>query len=340
MVIVLAPGASERNREDIVENLKQRGYGVHVSVGKEKTIIGVIGVGVEEKVGLADQFEALPFVERCLAISRPYKLVDKAFRPEGTRITVGGVTIGGDTAVVMAGPCTVETEAQIMESAQAVKSSGAHLLRGGAYKPSTSPYSFHGHGVDGLKMLANARAETGLPVITEVMDVRDVETVCEYADILQIGTRNAQNYNLLREVGLVKKPVMLKRGMSSRIEEWLQAAEYIASQGNYQIMLCERGIRTFETYTRNTFDINAIPALKELTHLPVIADPSHGTGKASLVPAVTLAAFAAGADGAIIEVHPHPEKALKDGAQSLNPVAFAKLMDDLKKLAPIVGRQV
>lgn len=340
MVIVLAPGASERNREDIVENLKQRGYGVHVSVGKEKTIIGVIGVEVEEKVGLADQFEALPFVERCLAISRPYKLVDKAFRPEGTRITVGGVTIGGDTAVVMAGPCTVETEAQIMESAQAVKASGAHLLRGGAYKPSTSPYSFHGHGVDGLKMLANARAETGLPVITEVMDVRDVETVCEYADILQIGTRNAQNYNLLREVGLVKKPVMLKRGMSSRIEEWLQAAEYIASQGNYQIMLCERGIRTFETYTRNTFDINAIPSLKELTHLPVIADPSHGTGKASLVPAVTLAAFAAGADGAIIEVHPHPEKALKDGAQSLNPAAFGKLMADLKKLAPIVGRQV
>jgi 3-deoxy-7-phosphoheptulonate synthase len=340
MVIVLASGASERNREDIVENLKQRGYGVHVSVGKEKTIIGVIGVGVEEKVGLSDQFEALPFVERCIAISRPYKVVDKAFRPEGTRITVGGVTIGGETAVVMAGPCTVESEAQIRESARAVKAAGAHLLRGGAYKPSTSPYSFHGHGVDGLKMLADARAETGLPVITEVMDVRDVEMVCEYADILQIGTRNAQNYNLLREVGLVKKPVMLKRGMSSRIEEWLQAAEYIASQGNYQIMLCERGIRTFETYTRNTFDINAIPALKELTHLPVIADPSHGTGKASLVPAVTLAAFAAGADGAIIEVHPRPEKALKDGAQSLNPAAFAELMGSLTRLAPIVGRQV
>ena len=340
MVIILTGAATETNRNDITSNLKQRGYGTHVSVGVEKTIIGVIGVGVEEKSELAEQFEALPFVERCVAITRPYKIVDKAFRPEGTVINVRGVQIGGDTAVIMAGPCTVETEEQLMESALAVKAGGAHILRGGAYKPSTSPYSFHGHGVDALKMLAQARAETGMPIITEVMDVRDVEVVCEYADILQIGTRNAQNYNLLREVGNVKTPVMLKRGMSSRIEEWLQAAEYIASQGNYNIMLCERGIRTFETYTRNTFDINAIPALKELTHLPVIADPSHGTGKASLVGAVTLGAFAAGADGAIIEVHPHPEKALKDGAQSLTPEAFNALMAQIAQLAPIVGRRL
>jgi 3-deoxy-7-phosphoheptulonate synthase len=340
MVIVLAPGASERNREDIVENLKQRGYGVHVSVGVQQTIIGVIGVNIEEKAELTDQFEALPFVEKCVAISRPYKVVDKAFRPEGTQINVRGVVIGGDNAIVMAGPCTVETEEQLMEAARAVRAAGAHILRGGAYKPSTSPYSFHGHGVEALKMLAAARAETGMPIITEVMDVRDVETVCEYADILQIGTRNAQNYNLLREVGQVRTPVMLKRGMSSKIEEWLQAAEYIASQGNYDILLCERGIRTFETYTRNTFDINAIPALKELTHLPVVADPSHGTGKASLVSAVTLAAFAAGADAAIIEVHPRPEKALKDGAQSLTPAAFADLMGALEKLTPVIGRRL
>ncbi len=340
MVIVMKPGATTRNWEDVIENLESRGYQVHLSVGAMQTIIGVIGVDIEQKAELFDQFEALPFVEKCIAISRPYKLVDKAFRPEGTKINVRGVVIGGDTAIIMAGPCTVETEEQLMEAARAVKAAGAHILRGGAYKPSTSPYSFHGHGVAALKMLADARAETGLPIITEVMDVRDVEVVCEYADILQIGTRNAQNYNLLREVGKVRTPVMLKRGMSNKIEEWLQAAEYIASQGNYDIMLCERGIRTFETYTRNTFDINAIPSIKELSHLPIIADPSHGTGKASLVSAVTLAAFAAGADGAIIEVHPNPAKALKDGAQSLAPHAFDALMNNLRELAPVIGRRL
>jgi 3-deoxy-7-phosphoheptulonate synthase len=338
MIVILSSSATERNRQDLVDNLQQRGYGVHVSVGVEKTIIGIIGIGPEEKAEVSDQFEALPFVDRCVPVSAPYKLVGKPFRPEGTTINVRGVIIGGEKAVMMAGPCTVETEDQLMESAHAVKKAGAHILRGGAYKPSTSPYSFHGHGVEALKMLANAREETGLPIITEVMDVRDVEVVCQYADILQIGTRNAQNYNLLREVGKVQTPVLLKRGMSSKIEEWLQAAEYIASSGNYNIMLCERGIRTFETYTRNTFDINAIPALKELSHLPVIADTSHGTGKASLVDAVTLGAFAAGADGAIIEVHPHPEKALKDGAQSLTPTAFEIMMQKLNQLLPVVGR--
>jgi 3-deoxy-7-phosphoheptulonate synthase len=340
MIVILTPNATERNIKDIVENLEGRGYGVHLSQGVEKTIIGVIGLMIEAKTEIAEQFEALPFVERCVPISAPYKLVGKAFRPEGTTINVRGVVIGGEKTVVMAGPCTVESEPQLMEAARAVRSAGAHILRGGAYKPSTSPYSFHGHGVDALKMLAAARAETGMPIITEVMDARDLETVCEYADILQIGTRNAQNYTLLREVGTCRTPVMLKRGMSSKIEEWLQAAEYIASQGNYDIMLCERGIRTFETYTRNTFDINAFPALKELTHLPVIADPSHGTGKASLVPAVTKAAVVAGADGVIVEVHPHPEKALKDGAQSLTPAVFDALMGDLRRIAPAVGRSV
>jgi 3-deoxy-7-phosphoheptulonate synthase len=340
MIIILNAQATDRNREDIIANLKQRGFGIHLSQGVEKTIIGVIGAMDEQKAEIAEQFEALPFVERCIPISQPYKLVGKSFRPEGSTIDVRGVIIGGGHTTVMAGPCTVETEEQLMTTARIVKAAGAHILRGGAYKPSTSPYSFHGHGVSALKMLAAAREETGMPIITEVMDARDLEVVCEYADILQIGTRNALNYTLLREVGNTRTPVMLKRGMSSKIEEWLQAAEYIAQGGNYQIMLCERGIRTFETYTRNTFDINAIPALKELTHLPVIADPSHGTGKASLVNAVTKASLVAGADGVIVEVHPNPAKALKDGAQSLTPESFEELMGDLRKLAAAVGRSL
>ncbi len=340
MIIILTPGATERNANDLIENLKERGFNVHLSAGVEKTIIGVIGAMDEQKVQIADQFEALPFVERCVSITQPYKLVGKNFRPEGTTINVRGVVIGGEKQVVMAGPCTVESEQQLMTAARAVKASGAHILRGGAYKPSTSPYSFHGHGVDALKMLADARAETGMPIITEVMDARDLDAVCEYADILQIGTRNAQNYTLLRAVGQCRTPVMLKRGMSAKLEEWLQAAEYILSEGNYDVMLCERGIRTFETYTRNTFDINAIPSLKELTHLPVIADPSHGTGKASLVPAVTRAAVAAGCDGIIVEVHHDPTRALKDGAQSLTPAVFDQLMHDLRRLAPVVGRSL
>lgn len=340
MIIILSPGATERNTQDLVQNLKTRGFGVHLSQGVEKTIIGVIGAMDEQKVQIAEQFEALPFVERCVSITQPYKLVSKNFRPEGTQINVRGVVIGGERQVIMAGPCTVETEAQLMAAARAVKASGAHILRGGAYKPSTSPYSFHGHGVEALKMLAAARQETGMPIITEVMDARDLDAVCEYADILQIGTRNAQNYTLLRAVGQCRTPVMLKRGMSAKLEEWLQAAEYILNEGNYAVMLCERGVRTFETYTRNTFDINAIPALKELTHLPVIADPSHGTGKASLVPAVTRAAVAAGCDGVIVEVHPDPTRALKDGAQSLTPQVFDQLMHELRQLAPVVGRTV
>lgn len=341
MIIVLAAEATADNLKQVTRMLEERGYAVHPSEGVERTIVGAVGVpsDPEQKGAIMEQFEALPYVERVVAISKPYKVVNRQFQDGPTIIDVRGIRIGDpEFTVVMAGPCTVETEDQLMESARAVKAAGAHILRGGAYKPSTSPYSFHGHGESALKMLAAAREELSMPIITEVMDVRDVELVCQYADILQIGTRNMANYTLLREVGKTSTPVMLKRGMAATIEEWLQAAEYIASQGNRNIMLCERGIRTFETYTRNTFDVNAIPAVKELSHLPIIADPSHATGKASLVNAVSRAAIAAGADGIIIEVHPNPEKALKDGAQSLLPDAFVKLMTDLAPICTAVGR--
>ncbi len=343
MIIILASAATKENVTQVIEMLEERGYAAHLSEGVGNTIVGAVGIPADPtaKASVMEQFEALSFVDRVLAVSKPYKLVNKQFHPEPTIINVRGVKIGDPTTVVMmAGPCTVETEEQLMETARAVKAAGAHILRGGAYKPSTSPYSFHGHGEAALKMLAEARAELGLPIITEVMDVRDVEKVCEYADILQIGTRNATNYTLLSEVGRTQTPVMLKRGMAATIEEWLQAAEYIVSQGNKNVMLCERGIRTFETYTRNTFDINAIAAVKELSHLPIIADPSHATGKSSLVNAVSRAAVAAGADGLIVEVHPNPEKALKDGAQSLLPSAFETLMHDLKPIAQAVGKNL
>jgi 3-deoxy-7-phosphoheptulonate synthase len=309
----------------------------------ETTIVGAVGAlsSTEDKEAFMGQLETLPYVESVMPVSKPYKLVSKQFHPERTVIDVGGVRIGDPTKVIlMAGPCTVETPEQLREAAKAVKASGAHILRGGAYKPSTSPYSFHGHGLPALKMLAEARKEFGMPVITEVMDVRDVETVSQYADILQIGTRNMANFTLLKEVGDSKMPVLLKRGMAALYEEFLLAAEYIAARGNYKIILCERGVRTFEKYTRNTFDINAIPAWKELSHLPIIADPSHATGRASLVPGVSKAAIAAGADGLIIEVHPRPSEALKDGAQSLNPAEFQKLVDELEPIAQAVGRTI
>ena len=343
MIIILSSAATKDQREQVTRLLEERGYAVHLSEGVERTILGAVGVPTDatQKASIIEQFEALPYVEKVVPITKPYKIVNKQFQTEPTIIDVRGIKIGDPNfAVVMAGPCTVETWEQLMDSARAVKKAGAHILRGGAYKPSTSPYSFHGHGEPALKMLAAAREELGLPIITEVLDVRDVELVCNYADILQIGTRNMANYMLLREVGKTQTPVMLKRGMAATIEEWLQAAEYIASQGNKNIMLCERGIRTFETYTRNTFDINAIPAIKKLSHLPIIADPSHATGKSSLVNAVSRAAIAAGADGIIIEVHPNPEKALKDGAQSLLPEAFEQLMRDLKPIVEAVGRHL
>ena len=338
MIIILEPATSVTQRKELLEDLKRRGFGVHISEGVERTIVGVIGALENDKEGLKEHFESLPYVEKVVSILKPYKLVGKAFKPEGTVINVRGVKIGGGTLVVMAGPCTVESPEMLMQSARFVKAQGAHILRGGAFKPSTSPYSFHGMGEPALKLLAEARDETGLPIITEVMDTRDVELVGNYTDIFQIGTRNMANYSLLRELGKARKPVMLKRGWASTIEEWLQAAEYIASQGNYEIILCERGIRTFETYTRNTFDINAIAAIKELSHLPIFADPSHATGKRSLVSAVSLGAVATGADGLMIETHPNPEQAIKDGPQSLSFEQFGKLMQDVRPIAQAVGK--
>ncbi len=338
MIVILSPRATDADLDELVNSLKERGYGVHVSKGVEKTIVGAIGALDDEKIVVAEQLSSLTYVERVVPILNPFKLVSREFHPDKTIISVRGVDIGAQKVTVMAGPCSVESEQQTIEVATAVKAAGAQILRGGAFKPSTSPYSFHGLGEDALKMLATARDATGMPIITEVMDARDIDLVASYADILQVGTRNMTNFTLLQEVGTLKKPVMLKRGMSSTIEEWLQAAEYIANRGNYEIILCERGIRTFETYTRNTFDVSAIPAVLGLSHLPIIADPSHGTGRYQLVGPVAKAAIASGADGLMIEVHPHPEKALKDGAQSLTPDNFAQLMKDTAAVARAVGR--
>jgi 3-deoxy-7-phosphoheptulonate synthase len=270
----------------------------------------------------------------------PYRLAAKETNPKGTKVKVGDIVIGGEEFVVMAGPCSVESEEQVMKTAEAVKKAGAKILRGGAFKPRTSPYSFQGLGEEGLKLLRKAADKFGMLVITEVLDPRDVEIVSEYSDILQIGTRNAQNFPLLREVGNTRKPVLLKRGMYMTIEEWLLAAEYILSGGNPNVILCERGIRTFETATRNTLDLSAIPVLREKTHLPIVIDPSHATGKRSYVPPMAYAALAAGADGLLIEVHPEPDKALSDGAQSLTLEMFSEMMQNLKKIAPVVGRKI
>jgi len=339
LIIILSQRVTDLEVAEISDILKSRGLGVHLSRGAETTIVGAIGALDAEKAELASQLSALAYVDRVVPISKPYKVVARQFNPDGTVLEVRGVTIGGSRLCVMAGPCTIESEQMMLATAREVKAQGAHVLRGGAFKPSTSPYSFHGMGEDGLKLLAAARDETGLPVITEVMDPRDVELVAGYADILQIGTRNMTNFTLLREIGECRTPVMLKRGWASTLEEWLQAAEYIASRGNYQIILCERGIRTFETFTRNTFDINAIPAMKELSHLPVIGDPAHGTGRWSLVAAVACGAVAAGADGVMVEVHPSPEHALKDGGQSLTFASFARFMARVRPVAAAVGRE-
>jgi 3-deoxy-7-phosphoheptulonate synthase len=287
---------------------------------------------------LEDMLEMLPGVDEIIRVSKPYKLSSREFHPLDTVVKVGGITIGGEEIVVMAGPCAVENEKQLLETARAVKEAGATILRGGAFKPSTSPYQFRGLGESGLKLLAQVRKEVGLPVITEVMSLSEVELVARYADILQIGARNMQNFNLLEEVGKTGKPVMLKRGLSATVQEWLLAAEYILAQGDEQLMLCERGIRTFETYTRNTMDISVIPIIEKVSHLPIIADPSHGTGKWYLVIPMALAAVAAGADGIIVEVHPNPDLALKDGAQSLTFANFRQLMSQLKFVAEAVGR--
>lgn len=337
MIVVMKAGSQDKEIDVVMDRLHSLGLQGHLSKGVERTVIGVVGV-TSAMPDLRERLELVPGVAEVVPISKPFKLSSREFEPENTVIDVGGVKIGGNELVVMAGPCAAETREQVMSTARAVKAAGARILRGGAFKPSTSPYSFRGLGEEGLKLLAEAGEENDLPLITEVLTPQDVELVVKYADILQVGARNMQNFILLDEVGQAKKPVMLKRGLSATIQEWLLAAEYILAQGNRQLILCERGIRTFETYTRNTMDVSAIPIVHKETHLPIIADPSHGTGKWDLVMPLALASVAAGADGLMIEVHPTPDTALKDGAQSLTFEHFGELMKRVGPVAKAVGR--
>jgi 3-deoxy-7-phosphoheptulonate synthase len=335
MVIVMSPKASEDQIQAVVERISDHGLDIHRSTGQDRTILGVIG----SKITLDPRdFELLEGVSEVVRVTEPFKLASRTFRAESTIITIGDVTIGGDEVIVMAGPCSIESESQISEIAEQVASAGAKILRGGAFKPRTSPYSFQGLGEDGLRYLRAAADSSNLLTVTEVMDASQIGLVSEYSDILQIGARNMHNFTFLRELGHTSKPVFLKRGMSATIEEWLQAAEYVLSGGNGQVILCERGIRTFETYTRNTLDISAIPVVHKLSHLPIFADPSHGTGRRDKVAPMARAAVAAGADGLMIEVHNDPESALSDGAQSLLPEQFDELMGDLRQIAPLLDR--
>lgn len=356
MIVVMQQHCTDAEIEHVLGFLSNHGLSGHLSRGTELTVIGVLGAvgpsgtrttagGINPTIGEA--LESLPAVEKVLAVSKPYKLASREFHPNDTVVDIpvacvssGVVPVGGPSVVMMAGPCTVESEKQLMTTAEAVRKQGATILRGGAFKPSTSPYGFRGMGEAGLKLLAKARDEFGMAIITEVMTPTDVAMVCEYSDILQVGARNMQNYMLLDEVGKVQKPVALKRGMSATIEEWLLAAEYILSQGNPNVMLCERGIRTFEKMTRNTMDISAIPLIKRLSHLPIIADPSQGTGRRDLVVPLSLASIAAGADALLIEVHPNPDEALKDGAQSLTLDQFIELMPTAHAVAAALGRDL
>jgi 3-deoxy-7-phosphoheptulonate synthase len=337
MIIVLNRDATQQDIDHIIAKVKEVGLEPHVSVGVEKTIIGVVG---DDDKMINVPVESFKGVEQVIRVTKPYKLASRDFHPHNTIIDIGTVRIGSEELAIMAGPCSVETREQITLIAKEVKKYGANVLRGGAFKPRTSPYSFQGLGKEGLELLKYAKEQTGLPIVTEVLDPRDVELVESYADILQIGTRNAQNFPLLKEVGRTRKPVLLKRGLAMRVDEWLLSAEYIMSGGNYNVILCERGIRTFETATRNTLDINIIPVLKERTHLPVVIDPSHATGKAKYVPSMALAAVAAGADGLIIEVHNDPENAWSDGDQSITPEQFRDLMIKIREIAQIVGRKI
>jgi 3-deoxy-7-phosphoheptulonate synthase len=335
MIIVLRRGATDQDVRQIEEAIRALGLTAHISRGVERTIIGAIG---DERKIDPESFEGLPVVEKVLRILSPFRLVSREFQKEDTVIEVRGKTVGGKALALFAGPCSVEGHEMMVGIGGGVAAGGATFLRGGAFKPRTSPYAFQGMGEEGLKCLAEAREATGLPVATELMDPRDLDLVARYADVIQIGARNMQNFRLLTEVGKLDKPVILKRGMSATIQEWLMSAEYIASEGNQKIILCERGIRTYETATRNTFDVSAIPVVKSLSHLPVIADPSHAAGKAALVPPLAAAAIAAGADGLMIEVHPQPERALSDGPQSLKPDAFAAMVVRLRRVAEAVGR--
>jgi 3-deoxy-7-phosphoheptulonate synthase len=337
MIVIMERRATPQQIEHVVARVEELGFRAHLSQGEERTIIGVIG---DERPLSVESLEVLTGVERVVPVLHPFKLASRDFKPDNTVVRVNGASIGGDEVTIIAGPCAVESREQIFETAWAVKEAGAKILRGGAFKPRTSPYTFQGLGVPGLELLAEVRETVGIPVVTEVMSEADIEVVCEHSDVLQIGARNMQNYSLLQAVGKATKPVLLKRGMMSTIHEWLMSAEYVLSNRNYNVILCERGIRTFETATRNTLDINAVTVARQLTHLPVIVDPSHATGKTNLVGAAAKAAIAAGADGLIIEVHPSPERAMSDGAQSLKPEAFAKLMHELRQIAVAVGRRM
>jgi 3-deoxy-7-phosphoheptulonate synthase len=337
MIVIMERRASPQQVEHVVSRVEELGFRAHLSQGEERTIIGVIG---DERPLSVESLEVLDGVERVVPVLQPFKLASRDFKPDNSIVRVDGAGLGGDEIIVIAGPCAVESREQIFETAWAVKEAGAKMLRGGAFKPRTSPYTFQGMGVPGLELLAEVREKVGIPVVTEVMSETDIEVVCEHVDMLQIGARNMQNYSLLQQVGRATKPVLLKRGMMSTIHEWLMSAEYILSNRNYNVVLCERGIRTFETATRNTLDINAVTVAKQLTHLPVFVDPSHATGKTNLVAAAAKAAVAAGADGLIIEVHPTPERAMSDGAQSLKPEAFVKLMGELRQIAAAVGHRM
>jgi len=327
MIVNMKDTATEQQIEHIIERIREAGYQAHITRGEERTIVAAVGSGRRHEI---EALQAAPGVDNVVPIAQPYKLVSRQVRPGGTVVDVAGVRIGnGEPVVVIAGPCSVESRDQLLTTARAVKSAGARLLRGGAYKPRTSPYDFQGLGEEALELLAEARRETGLPVVTEVMSTEDVDTICERADMLQVGARNMQNYALLRRLATVNKPVLLKRGPSATVKEWLLAAEYLLTGGNPNVVLCERGIKTFETETRNTIDLAAVALAKELSHLPVIADPSHGTGRRSLIAPLSKAAIAVGADGLIIEVHPNPERALSDGPQSLDCREFQAMMREL-----------
>lgn len=335
MIIVMSPASSQEDLAGVEEKIKANGLTFHLSKGEDRTIVGVIG----DKKKIANlEMNMMPGVEKTVRITEKYKLVSREFHPADTVVDVDGVKIGGEHLTVMAGPCAVESEDQLKEAARCVREGGAQFLRGGAFKPRTSPYDFQGLAEKGLKMLREAADENGLKVVTEIVDKDDMELIGTYADVYQVGARNMQNFQLLKALGKAKKPVMLKRGLSSTISEWLNAAEYIAAGGNENIIFCERGIRTYETFTRNTLDLSAVAAVKELSHLPIIVDPSHGTGRWQMVRPMARAAIAAGADGLIIEVHPHPEVALSDGNQSLTPQNFNHLMEEVKQIGALMGK--
>jgi 3-deoxy-D-arabinoheptulosonate-7-phosphate synthase (EC 2.5.1.54) len=339
-IIVLKPEISDEQIEKLVKKLEAKGLKPHISKGTERTIIGVIGDTSKVTEDEENAIRAIPWVEDVVRILKPYKLASRDFKKADTVIQIDELQIGGKKVHVAAGPCAVENRVTLLDIAEKIKAAGATFLRGGAFKPRTSPYSFQGLGIEGLKYLKEAKERTGLPVISEIMDPRDIDVMIDYVDILQIGTRNMQNFKLLMEVGSVDKPVLLKRGMSATIKELLMAAEYILSRGNEKVILCERGIRTFETATRNTLDLSAVPLLKSLSHLPVAVDPSHGVGKRDLVTPMAVAAVAAGADMLLIEVHTNPEEALSDGEQSLTPEQFKDMMDKIKAVAKAIGREV